>query len=45
MLDESHPQLTRSIRAAQKKIGQQVRREEVCDSSEEWVRRNLPERL
>ena len=41
----SHPQLTRSIRAAQKKIGQQVRREEVCDSCEEWVRRNLPERL
>lgn len=41
----SHPQLTRSIRAARREIGQQVRREEVCDSCEEWMRRNLPERL
>ena len=38
-----HPWLNQSIRSAQKRLAQQIRREQACDSCEEWVRRNLRE--
>lgn len=36
-----HPFLCRSIQSAQKRVAQQVPHEQICESCEEWVRRNL----
>ena len=36
-----HPLLSRSIQSAQKRVAQQVSREQICESCEEWARRNL----
>jgi hypothetical protein len=43
LLQSAH--VTAALQSAREKLARQVHREEPCDSCEEWMRRNLPEKL